>query len=130
MNTILRNKRAFTLIELIVVIAILGILAAILVPSISNYTERSDIRVCEAEAKAFQATATRVLYEISIGVQLDGKTFQQLMLEEGYGTVNETATGDKYIVHSGMHITSAKWTTKRGYVCIYDGSQWSEPVKP
>ena len=38
-----KNKKGFTLIELVVVIAILGILAAILVPLISGFIERANL---------------------------------------------------------------------------------------
>lgn len=37
----LNNKKGFTLIELIVVIAILAILAAILIPSLTNYIQKA-----------------------------------------------------------------------------------------
>lgn len=41
----------FTLVELVVVIAIIGILAAVLVPSYISYVERSRAAVCSAERK-------------------------------------------------------------------------------
>jgi prepilin-type N-terminal cleavage/methylation domain-containing protein len=47
----LRNKKGFTLIELIVVIAILGVLAMIIVPKLSGFKASADNRVNEVNAK-------------------------------------------------------------------------------
>ncbi|CAM2832095.1 prepilin-type N-terminal cleavage/methylation domain-containing protein [Hathewaya histolytica] len=46
------KKKGFTLIELIVVIAILGILAAILLPRFSGFTDSAREKAAKSEAKA------------------------------------------------------------------------------
>ena len=45
------NKKGFTLVELVVVIAIIGILAAILVPTMMNYVKKSKLKSANSNAK-------------------------------------------------------------------------------
>ena len=51
------NKKGFTLIEMIVVIAIIGVLAAILVPSMSGYLETAKASKKEANARTVYTAA-------------------------------------------------------------------------
>lgn len=68
----LKEQRGFTLVELLAVIVILGIIAAIAVPSIGNLIEKSKIDGVKADAISLLNAAR--LYEANGGTIVDGTT--------------------------------------------------------
>lgn len=90
------NKKGFTLVELVVVIAIIGVLAAILVPSMMGYVKKSRLKTANGNAKtAYNAVSEYLadketqgeLKEATVG---DAKTSAEAELStngEGKGEV-------------------------------------------
>lgn len=51
----MKNTKGFTLIELMIVVAIIGILAAIVVPAYQSYTRKSNDTACLSEMKTYSS---------------------------------------------------------------------------
>jgi type IV pilus assembly protein PilA len=64
-----KSQKGFTLVELVVVIAIIGVLAAILVPSMLNYVKKSRLKTANSNAKtAYNAAAEYIADQETKGI--------------------------------------------------------------
>lgn len=73
MKKILRSKKGFTLIEIVIVIVIIAILAAILVPSMLAWIDKANERTVTSAADTIRQTVSAEVLEIyKDGVNVDG----------------------------------------------------------
>ena len=75
MKKVLKNKKAFTLTEMIVVIAIIGILAGVLIPTITGYIKRANQSAAYQEAEAILEVYEVYETEKEAGLIVDTTTF-------------------------------------------------------
>ena len=104
------NKKGFTIVELVIVIAVIAILAAVLIPTFSDVIEKANESAAIQEGKSkFEELYAR---DYADG-KLDGK--------DGETVLKTVETGCVYEVISGK--VSFTYTSD-GKTATFDGTEW------
>lgn len=108
-----KSKKGFTLVELIVVIAILGILAALVVPSVTGYVEKAQKATDEANAQMLYSAAQLYITDLETsGAALPTTSFNEsVLLANGYIQKDPDGTAT-FTVTAGSATTKAKVSMK------------------
>lgn len=121
-----KMRKGFTLVELIVVIAILAVLSAVLVPTIANYINKANMSTAHANGATVLEAANRVTTNIQVG-HADSLNSDSILAEsnltviEGFEEINNAIvikiagnTVDTLWSMKGGQL--AMWTSDRGWV--------------
>ena len=104
------NKKGFTIVELVIVIAVIAILAAVMIPTFGGIIDKANKSAAEQEAKA--------IWKELYGVDLSDGTLDN---EVPAGTT--IPTGATYTKADGFKYDNGK------YIVAYDGTTWTTTKK-
>ena len=125
----MQKQQGFTLIELMIVVAIIGILAAIAIPQYQNFTTRAQVSEALAAAGAartsvseyFQSTGSLPADNDAAGVEsLDSQYVSGIDITAGVITVtfdNDTVSGDLVYTPQDGDATAANGGRITGWEC-------------
>lgn len=108
MMSIARNKKGFTLIELMIVVAIIGVLAAVAIPAFLNYIKRS--KTSEARLNIRQIYDSAAAYYGGVHTTETGFIFSSAVIREAESSM-DNAPGRAPVLPADLNFDHSSWDT-------------------
>lgn len=130
----LKDKKGFTLVELIVVLVILAILAALLVPALTGYIDKANKEKIVAETRmvvmAAQTEGSEAYSKVTAdGTAATGAAIEAKVAENGQELIDLAEVSGNYkILYKNDASVSAVVYSNSGYTCVYSDGAY-ETVK-
>ncbi|MFC1934206.1 type II secretion system protein [Chloroflexota bacterium] len=117
-----RGEKGFTLIELLIVVAILGVLAAVVIPNVGRFIGRGETEAAETELSNMQSAVIAMMTDIGVA------QFSSANLVDTTGTNNMAAfPAPPYVLYQNTYLGFtvnyvAANQTKGSYTCDIYGT--------
>lgn len=124
----LKDKKGFTLVELIVVLVILAILAALLIPALTGYIDKANKEKVVAETRmvvmAAQTELSEAYGKAGAGEKIAVSTDNNATLTEAIATLAEIKGEANFKVEATESAKITKVTYDDGnFVCVFDATK-------
>ena len=116
-------QKGFTLIELMIVVAIIGILAAIAIPQYQNYIAKSQVSRVMGELSSIKTTVETCILDGKTKVENNPATYEGLTAAQqaetcllGATTSNLLGAAEEKTVYQGLKVTIPTDATEEGVI--------------